>query len=438
MKKLSLLMSALLVSSSFAAMAAPVYAEENNVLAHWKFQNDPAYYEGNISSDDLTFYDLSGNGNTLVTKTVGNGKDLSIFEWDKGVSSTGLTEDANTTALLFNNSLDQAISVDPYAPEENSWTGAYTSGKYFETVDGAPLNSWNGEGGWTIEVIFKVSPDFNYNYNRYAGMFSRQGVLSSTEEPPYLIAISAPVNVDGEGYMGDVGYVPVQFAHTDASGAMNKFDYGEDAINVDEWHHFMVSNDGEITDAYLDGEYLTTVSADDSIHVTDASYNWDVGVGRKDFGSGKATKNENQVEGIIRRLFCGTISEIKVTKGYTEDLGTSLIGSFAAVENTEDAPAPAEDQPSAAVETPAEEAPVVEETPVAEETSAEEAPAAEETEAQTTAETAEEIAAEEPAEEKAETPAAEKTSSGPVVFVIVAVLAAVIAAAAIVIIKKRK
>ena len=42
-------------------------------------------------------------------------------------------------------------------------------------------------------------------------------------------------------------------------------------------------------------------------------YGWEVGVGRK-YGNGAVTMNSRHSEGLIRRLFCGSISEIKFSK----------------------------------------------------------------------------------------------------------------------------
>ena len=81
--------------------------EEKHLLAHWKFQNVEGCYTGNIDTDDLTFVDLTGNGNDMVVEYEGNGDELDIFTWDVGASGEG------STSLKFNNTLALAESVDP-------------------------------------------------------------------------------------------------------------------------------------------------------------------------------------------------------------------------------------------------------------------------------------------------------------------------------------
>ena len=108
----------LLCSLLIGCLAAfPAHAEVAKVVAHWKLQNVDGYYKGDIEKDDLLFIDLSGNGNDLVTKVVGNGAQLDIFTWDGGVDK-GAT--ATESALKINNTKILAEAVDPYDSGETS------------------------------------------------------------------------------------------------------------------------------------------------------------------------------------------------------------------------------------------------------------------------------------------------------------------------------
>ncbi len=49
--------------------------------------------------------------------------------------------------------------------------------------------------------------------------------------------------------------------------------------------------------------------------IVNPAFRWEVGVGRKIPESGDKTKNTLHAEGFIRRLFCGSISEIRVSEG---------------------------------------------------------------------------------------------------------------------------
>ncbi len=294
-------------------LAVPMFAAETSTadgtVAHWKFQKLDGCYTGNISKDDLTFIDLTGNGNDLVTVTVGNGDQLSIFDWDEGNTVGAST---STTSLQMNNSKENSASVDTYSSDETSWTGGYTSGKFFETVDGAPINSMAFDGAYTVEVIFKISPEFNNDYNRYVGVFGRQGVVSGQDEAPLVLAVS---EVSGATTLAEGGTTCLQYIHVDADGNKKNTEFGS-GIEGDQWIHYMVVNDGEgLTEAFINGESVSFFDDGNGVYVTDPSYKWEVGVGRKDGTSheGVDSMNANEAEGMIRRLFCGSISEIRVS-----------------------------------------------------------------------------------------------------------------------------
>ena len=256
--------------------------EQEGVLAHWKFQNVEGYFSGNVDDENLTFFDLSGHGNDLITVSEGNGSQLDIFEWDEDGAFGG------APALRFNNTLEKAQSVDPYDPSQTSYSGAYVSGKYFETVENATLNGNTGREGWTIEIIFKVSREWNNTYNRYVGIFSKR--------------------------LGDDGTVGVQYVHINRDEYQYKNEYKNGEIYAEEWVHFMASSDGRITYLYLNGEQIDKIVSDNVLSSSSMG-SWEVGVGRKYGEEGAKTMNTRYEEGLIRRLFCGTISEIRLSKG---------------------------------------------------------------------------------------------------------------------------
>ncbi len=157
------------------------------LFAHWKLQNVDGCYTGSVDDDTVGFKDLTGNGNDLVAKTVGNGDQLDIFSWDTDVDASAQNF---KSGLKMDNTKVKAASVDTYKASETSYTGGYTSGKYLETVKDAPVNSYEFEEGFSIEFIFKLSADLDLEYNRYAGIFSRQGVLDTNNEPPFSVAVT--------------------------------------------------------------------------------------------------------------------------------------------------------------------------------------------------------------------------------------------------------
>lgn len=325
MKKIAWFLLLILLSG---ILAFPVTAEpisNNGVLAHWKLQNKEGYYSGNIDTDDLTFTDLSGNGNDLVVRCVGNGNQLDIFSWDTGVDLNGLTTAEVATSLKFNNSLAQAKSVDPYDASQTSFSGAYVSGKYLETVENAPLNSLTGKNGWTVEIVFKISPEWNNQYNRYTGLFSRQGVVESQNEPALSLALSEASGGNADGSIGNGGTTGLQYIHVDPNESKTNIEFAS-GIHAEEWVHFMVASNGMTTCVYYNGTPIRTVTESGKIAALDSSFGWEVGVGRKLPGATDQTMNTADPEGLIRRLFCGSISEIRISEGALS-VETSLLNT---------------------------------------------------------------------------------------------------------------
>ncbi len=301
-----------------AALLFPAFAEEeteNDVVAHWKFQNEEGYYQGSVDDDNLTFIDLTGNGNDLEVCFEGNGDQLDIFEWDEGV--TFGVNDAYTagSSLRFGNTWEKAKSVDPYDPSQTSYTGAYTSGKYFQTVDTAPLNMVDSSEGWTVEIIFKIDAEWNNNYNRYTGIFSRQGVVESQDEPSFSMALTEMITGSSDGYISTDGTTGLQYVHVDANEDKTNFEMLNGEIYAEKWIHYMVTSDGSYTEAYINGEMVFAASENNELYSTDEFYAWEVGVGRK-MGTNQATMNTMHPQGMIRRLFCGSIAEIRFTMNY--------------------------------------------------------------------------------------------------------------------------
>ena len=416
LKKAAALLSALALILTCSALT--VSADGANTVAHWRLQNIEGYYTGSIDSDNLTFMDLTGNGNDLVTAVAGNGAQLDSFLWDEG-ANIGAT--LAPSSLKFDNTKAKAASVDTYGEDETSWTGGYTSGKYLETVASAPMNAMDFANGFTFEIIFKLSPDLDNNYNRYVGMFSRQGVVDGQNEPPFSMAIAEWNNDDSTGTLNEEE-TWLQYVHIDDSDNKTNNELGDYRIDAKSWHHFMLVADGSgVTTAYLDGEEIATFDESCVIHVTDPSYSWEVGVGRKD-GTEHASdsKNENVPEGMIRRLFAGSISEIRVMDGaisVDDSLLKKEVKYAAAVQAPVEAPAA-----EAAPET----TPVVEAAPApAAEAAPAPAPAAEPSPAPAAAPVA------------AAAPAAASAAPQTFDFITIAAIAAAASLAGVVISKKR-
>lgn len=274
--------------------------KNENILAHWKFQNVDGYYKGDINNDDLTFIDLTGNGNDMVVKSEGFGDELDIFTWDYGVLGT------QTTSLKMNNSLVLAESVDPYDKDDTTYSGAFVSGKYLQTIATAPINYLDADS-WSIEIVFKISPEWDNSYNRYVGIFSRQGVSKVYDEPYFSMAVASLESDEPEStILGDKGVVGLQYIQAYRKKINNEFAN----VKANEWIHYMaVYNSGKIR-IYVNGNLVEEIAESGDFQPFDNVVRWEIGVGRK-YGEGANTMNPHHPEGLIRRLFCGSISEIK-------------------------------------------------------------------------------------------------------------------------------
>lgn len=362
--KIALRITTVLVLTALllASFTFPAFAEDtdNYVAAHWKFQNEEGYYTGSAEDDSLRFIDLTGNGNDLEVCFEGNGDQLDIFEWDEGATVGEDGVYSTKSSLRFGNTWEKALSVDPYDASQTEYSGAYVSGKYFQTVNGAPLNNVDSTTGWTVEIVFKIDEEWNNNYNRYTGLFSRQGVVESQDEPAFSMALTELIGGGtADGYIGREGTTGLQYVHVDVNEQKTNHERKNGEIYAEQWIHYMVTSDGYWLDVYVNGENVLSMAENNEIYITDSLFSWEVGVGRK-LGTDKATMNPKHPEGLIRRLFCGSMAEIRFTMNYM-DIEDSLLYGENALENNKQTEAPTEEPTEpvteAPTDTPATEAP---------------------------------------------------------------------------------
>ena len=353
--KIALRITTVLVLTALllASFTFPAFAEDtdNYVAAHWKFQNEEGYYTGSVEDDSLRFIDLTGNGNDLEVCFEGNGDQLDIFEWDEGATVGEDGVYSTKSSLRFGNTWEKALSVDPYDASQTEYSGAYVSGKYFQTVNGAPLNNVDSTTGWTVEIVFKIDEEWNNNYNRYTGLFSRQGVVESQDEPAFSMALTELIGGGtADGYIGREGTTGLQYVHVDVNENKTNHERKNGEIYAEQWIHYMVTSDGYWLDVYVNGENVLSMAENNEIYITDSLFSWEVGVGRK-LGTDKATMNPKHPEGLIRRLFCGSMSEIRFTMNYM-DIEDSLLYGEHALENNKQTEAPTEEPTEPVTEAP--------------------------------------------------------------------------------------
>ena len=353
--KIALRITTVLVLTALllASFTFPAFAEDtdNYVAAHWKFQNEEGYYTGSAEDDSLRFIDLTGNGNDLEVCFEGNGDQLDIFEWDEGATVGEDGVYSTKSSLRFGNTWEKALSVDPYDASQTEYSGAYVSGKYFQTVNGAPLNNVDSTTGWTVEIVFKIDEEWNNNYNRYTGLFSRQGVVESQDEPAFSMALTELIGGGtADGYIGREGTTGLQYVHVDVNEQKTNHERKNGEIYAEQWIHYMVTSDGYWLDVYINGENVLSMAENNEIYITDSLFSWEVGVGRK-LGTDKATMNPKHPEGLIRRLFCGSMAEIRFTMNYM-DIEDSLLYGENALGNNKQTEAPTEEPTEPVTEAP--------------------------------------------------------------------------------------
>ena len=281
-KVLSLLLCVMLVLS---ALMLPALAEDKtSTVAHWKFQDVAGYYSGDLNGDNFMFRDLTGHGNDLLVAKTGSYATAKepFFKWNNGSTLAA----SSKSALFFNNSYDLAkgakAPTDPYTGDGSFLPTA----KFFNTIAKAPMNNMTFNNGYTIEAIFMVDSTFNYNVNRYSGIFGRQGIQSDKlgfgpNEPSFQLAI-AECDQDDNGFFTD--NLSLQFVTSSADGSVTKNQEMGMSQGVflapGDWIHMALVNDGKNITVYVNGE-IAYEGEDDCEGIADFGYGWSVGAGRK-------------------------------------------------------------------------------------------------------------------------------------------------------------
>ncbi len=132
---------------TFAAAALMSCSAFGATIAHWSFDMASEISSGVIS-------DVSGNGNTLYVQH----KDGTPVERQAAFST-------DTYATPYAN----GGSVRMYG------SNADGLGSWYTTADNAPLNSIDYTNGYTVEVMFKITPEFTSENNAWAGILCRTG-----------------------------------------------------------------------------------------------------------------------------------------------------------------------------------------------------------------------------------------------------------------------
>jgi hypothetical protein len=191
-------------------------------LAYWRF--DEGATAGSDVAAGTVIRDQTSNGNDLVLESV-SGTPAHALTW----TGDHHPDQPGHAALVF-------------AGEGNPVSGAY-----FQTVDGAPINSETFAHGYTFEVFFKVPADWDPNRNGWSAMLSRWGTAAqagkdgpaaTADEPILTLSLSSSIELQWNAYPLNQTGAATNWSHL---------------LQQEEWWHVAVVSDGRITKLYVNG-----------------------------------------------------------------------------------------------------------------------------------------------------------------------------------------
>lgn len=248
--------------------------DNGEVLANWKFTKDHVQ-SGSIKDGDLVMEDASGNGNDLVLRTVGDASSpetKDMLQW----SEDDYFNDEQVQSLEFGN-----------------YKGAPV-GRYFETVENAPINSEKFMDGFTIEAMIKMPENFSPDKHAWMGILTRQGSgadinkLEGEKEKLTSLSVSNLKELQWSSHPTNLDY--------------NASNWSFALDSTEDWYHIAVVNDGTNTKLYVNGvtDFRNTDEKMVGIDAVEGK-GWNVG----------ASEWENELDA----LFAGKMQQIKITDG---------------------------------------------------------------------------------------------------------------------------
>lgn len=197
---------------------------DNHVRADWKFSQD-GVGSGTLENGDLVMTDVSGNGNDLVLETIGDASSEElgdVLKW----SEDNYDNDANVQSLEFGN-----------------YKGAPV-GRYFETVEDAPINDEKFMDGFTMEAVFKMPENFASEKHAWMGLLTRQGQaadlnkVEGEKEVLSTLSISSLQEMQWSSHPTNLNFNETNWSFS---------------LDTGDWYHVAVVNDGKHTELYVNG-----------------------------------------------------------------------------------------------------------------------------------------------------------------------------------------
>ena len=233
------------VVSSGAALQVSANSGEtpSYVVADWKFNQDSS--TGSLDDNSLIVEDQSGNNNDLQLVTSANGAKATDFLSFENNSITG-----EGSSIRFNGlKPEQEEQMSNLSgTEKEDYVKNDLEYAYFQTVDGAAINTDSFENGYTIELVYMLPSDFNAS-DAWMNILAREGSGAQLGSGQW----------DYEGHHGTMqinisNCKEIQYMTQNA--ANNKFNSTVWSLSMDNggaWYHIVITCDenGDAIKAYL-------------------------------------------------------------------------------------------------------------------------------------------------------------------------------------------
>lgn len=233
--------SVLLVIAGALAFAQEDVTEDT--LAYWQFDKGAA---GEAVPTDAIIADLSGNGNDLMRVDMSAGRSGDMTWSDEQAETMPGT---GSVRIVGNNQTQ--------------------IGGYFQTLEGAPLNTQTFENGYTIEAFIKLPDDWDPDLNAWTGILSRNGtggdVGKTGSDPDETVA-----------RLGVSNFPEFQWAVWPVEGEQTMTNWS-DQFALDRWYHVAIVNNGSTSIMYVNGEEMLRNPSDPVVGIATADLPWTVG-----------------------------------------------------------------------------------------------------------------------------------------------------------------
>lgn len=277
------------------------------VVADWKFNQKNS--SGSLENNDLTIEDQSGNDNDLRLVTSSNGAKAADFLSFEDHSITGK---------------DGSIRFNGLKPEQNEEMSSLSGTEkeeyvkntleyaYFETVDGAEVNTEKFEDGYTIELVYMLPSDFNAS-DAWMNILSREGSGAQLGSGQW----------DYEGHHGTMqvnisNCKEIQYMTQNA--ANSKFNSTVWSLAMDNggaWYHIVITCDGNGDEikAYLnsgEGFRNYTGGGMDGMYAAQDSGKFRIGATISDHTYQWA---DSETTDMLTKLLRGNLQEVRISEG---------------------------------------------------------------------------------------------------------------------------